>query len=557
MKTRKVICILLTSICFYSCNKKQQGTEIDVLGKSPIVGETVINANRDSVIVCDISLLKDTIDLPLSFLIFVFDVVILENKTEALIGEGEGGIEISNNYIGIYSQTGYKLFDRKGRYLTTLSSRGQGPKEYLISIYDSYINEDENCVYLLPMMSNNLLTYNLQGEDLKPIPLAFNIGKGRFRINNEENHVSVFTLPFNNDIPIYWEQDFDGNVLRKIASDNFIISPPDYSNELNLFQNTENTGSIDLSFFHWVPKPDTLYHYKEHMNSLSPVFTVKFKDEIIQHDYIELPNHYFIRLIHPSYQSMHPSYQYTYILIDKRTLKGSYVRLKIDALGNIPGAKWIEMNRGYYIANMYAHELKEQLSKVKINNFSSEIQNIVQQLINNIGEDDNNIILVGKLKQNINEVFKMNKLDFQQLNMKGENRFNPDEVSDPQCEGTLQTTTEVMEQSDSSNDRIYYFKDLHEMKETPILNDANQYFRNNNRYKDWDINDKREVVLEYIVEKDGTTSNIIIKKSSNNEDLDKEAVRLIKKAKHLPGTNLKGEYIRCGNTIITIYFPPK
>ena len=272
MKIRKVIYILLTSICFYSCNKKQQGAEIDILGKSPIVGETIINANQDSVIVCNISLLKDTIDLPLSYLVSVFD-----NKTEALITEYEGGIEISNNYIGIHSRTGYKLFDRKGRYITNLSSRGLGPKEYLISIYDSYINEDENCVYLLPMMSNNILTYDLQGKALKPIPLAFNVGKGRFRVNIQEKHVSMFILPFNNDIPLYWEQDFDGNVLRKISSDGFIISPPDYSNELNMYQNTEQ---IDLSFFYWVPKPDTLYHYKENTNRLSPVFTVKFKKSL-------------------------------------------------------------------------------------------------------------------------------------------------------------------------------------------------------------------------------------------------------------------------------------
>ena len=215
------------------------------------------------------------------------------------------------------------------------------------------------------------------------------------------------------------------------------------------------------------------------------------------------------------------------------------------------------MNKGYYIANMYAHELKEQLSKVDIDNCSSETQNIVHQLMNNIQEDDNNVILVGKLKQNINEVFKMNKLDFQQLNMEEKNRPNLGVVSNPKHEVASQTTTKVKEQSNSDNDRIYYFSQLKEIKETPTLKEAKQYFRNNNRYKDWDINDKREVVLEFVVEKDGIASNIKIHKSSNNTDLDREAIRLIKEAEYSPGTNLQGEYIRCGNTIITVFFPPK
>lgn len=539
--------MLMSAMIFYSCNKNKQEAEVGILDKSPIVGKIVTNNNQDSLIACDISLLKDTIDLPLSFLISDFDVIILDNRIEALITENEGGVEVSDNYIGIHSSTGYKLFDREGRYISTLSSRGQGPKEYLISIYDSYIDEVESCVYLLPMMSKNILTYDLQGNTQKPIPLVFNVGKGRFRVNTQEKYVDIFTLPFDNNIPVFWRQDFKGNLLNKIAPNHLIISPPDYSNEINVYQNTEQ---IDLCFFHWIPKVDTLYHYQEKTNSLFPVFTAKFKDDIIQHEYVELPNHFLIRLINPSYQ-------YTYILVDKQTLKGSYVRLKIDILGNISGSSWIEMNKGFYIANMYAYELKEQLSKVNINNFSSEIQDIVSQLTNNLRDDDNNVILVGKLKKNISETFRSASLNYQQLIVEEQkNQPKSGIISDPKHEVVQKTKVNVKEQG--NNDKVYYFKDLKEIKETPVFKEAPmQYFRNNNRYKDWSIEDKREVVLEYIVEKDGSTSDIIIKKSSNNKELDEEAVRLIKEAQHLPGTSLKGEYIRCGNTIITVFFPPK
>lgn len=550
MEIRQTIKILAIAMIIYSCNNsKKDETVTAILDKSPVVAKKTTH-HGDSLFVCDISLLKDTIDLPLSFLISDFDAIILDNREEALVTENEGGVEVSDNYIGIHSSTGYKLFDRDGKYITTLSSRGQGPNEYLISVYDSYIDEVNNCVYLLPMMSKNILTYDLQGNAQKSIPLAFYAGKGRFCVNTQKKYVYIAILPFNNDTPIFWKQDFDGNVLQKIAPKHLIISPPDYSNEINVYQNTEQ---IDLSFYHWTPRADTLYHYQEKTNGFLPIFTAKFADDVIQHDYVEIPNHYLIRLVQPSYQ-------YSYILVDKKTLKGSYIRLKIDVLGNISGTKWIEMNKGYFIANMYTYELKEQLSRVNINYLSSKTQKIVQQLLNNLGEDgedDNNVILIGKLKQNPDEIFRMSEPDDQQpLYRRKKIQSNVEIISNSKHEIAQDTIAKVKEQSD--NDRIYYFKDLKEIKETPVFKETpTQYFRNNNRYKDWNINDKKEVVLEYIVEKDGTASNIKIRKSSNNTDLDEEAIRLIKEAKHLPGTNLQGEYIRCGNTIITVFFPPK
>ena len=207
--------MLMSAVIFYSCNKNHQEAENGVLDKSPIVGKIVTTHNQDKLIVCDISLLKDTIDLPLSFLISDFDIINLDNRVEALITENEGGVEVSDNYIGIHSSTGYKLFDREGRYISTLSSRGQGPEEYLISIYDSYIDEAESCVYLLPMMSKNILTYDLQGNAQKSIPLAFNVGKGRFRVNTQGKHVDIFTLPFDSNIPVHSDKSADFSITNR------------------------------------------------------------------------------------------------------------------------------------------------------------------------------------------------------------------------------------------------------------------------------------------------------------------------------------------------------
>lgn len=100
-------------------------------------------------------------------------------------------------------------------YISTLSSRGQGPEEYLISIYDSYIDEVGSCVYLLPMMSKNILTYDLQGNAQKSIPLAFNVGKGRFRVNTQGKHVDIFTLPFDSNIPVHSDKSADFSITNR------------------------------------------------------------------------------------------------------------------------------------------------------------------------------------------------------------------------------------------------------------------------------------------------------------------------------------------------------
>ncbi|GHT58765.1 hypothetical protein AGMMS50239_03960 [Bacteroidia bacterium] len=60
---------------------------------------------------------------------------------------------------------------------------------------------------------------------------------------------------------------------------------------------------------------------------------------------------------------------------------------------------------------------------------------------------------------------------------------------------------------------------------TAALPDAIYYFIKNNKYKDWDKNDKRRVMITGIVEKDGTITNVSIVSSSKVDKLDKEALR--------------------------------
>jgi hypothetical protein len=69
-------------------------------------------------------------------------------------------------------------------------------------------------------------------------------------------------------------------------------------------------------------------------------------------------------------------------------------------LGNIDGPAWCNFIRGYFIASFYPYELKEQLGKAlsRPEKLTPEMKDKLQKLNKSITEDDNNILLIGKLK---------------------------------------------------------------------------------------------------------------------------------------------------------------
>ena len=347
---KTILAALVLAITASSCHKDgEQADATSPLKDSPVVAQQGITVNGDTIIVCDLSLLKDTIDLPLSTFVSDFELVDLGEDEEALIKETSGGgsIAVSPNYIGIYSGTGYKLFDKTGKYITSLSAQGQGPNEYAFSIYDSYIDEKNDRAYLLPMNGNKILVYDLKGNAQPYIPLAHETTKGKFYVDDQKKLLYVANMPFSDTASTFWIQDFEGKLIKEIIAGHLTIVPPDFSNDINVSMNTEE---IDYSVFHWKNTVDTLYHYNEADNRLAPSFTVNFKDNPILHDYIELPDYYLIRLI-----EIESDYRYIYGLIDKKTLKGNYIKLKLDMLGNIDAPAWAIFERGLYTANIYAY----------------------------------------------------------------------------------------------------------------------------------------------------------------------------------------------------------
>lgn len=109
------------------------------------------------------------------------------------------------------------------------------------------------------------------------------------------------------------------------------------------------------------------------------------------------------------------------------------------------------------------------------------------------------------------------------------------------------------EKDESSDQRVVVYEGIKDVAETPVLENAIEYFRSHNKYKDWDAIDKRKVLVKCTILKDGVVQDIEIN-SCGIKKLDDEAIRLMKTAKILPGKNTKGEPMNCSYTIL-VHFP--
>jgi len=92
---------------------------------------------------------------------------------------------------------------------------------------------------------------------------------------------------------------------------------------------------------------------------------------------------------------------------------------------------------------------------------------------------------------------------------------------------------------------------------TAALENPKEYFRANNKFKDWDKANQQRVIVRAIIEKDSTASNIqVMKNDLEYPELKAEAIRLIEEAKILPALNENGEKVR-SKWIIFVFCPPQ
>ena len=399
---KKIMILGLCTFCLFSlvafmCNS--EATK-DPLALSPIVGKR-ISTPTGTLISCDLKALKDTVDIPLSYLTDELQVVKPDNRDEALVG-GWVRTTIGDKYILVSNkkQTPYKLFTRDGKFVTTIGAYGEGPNEYG-NTYADQLDEAHNRIYILPWESNKLLVFDLKGNPQPSIPLCLRVPKGQFRVDTGKSEVTVTMLPFQGSPAVVWTQDFEGKRKNFVPAGHLTV-PRDFSNEVFMSKNTPDYSVMLMTI---VPSPrvDSLYHYNAQQNRLEARFTTEYpnKEKIPWHGYTEYPRHFIgdvsvpVQVSANVWQGSKPA---KYI-VDKKTLHGNYFRLYNDFLGTKKMKIWPSFGNGYYIANMEPAQLKETLEKeLARKDLPGDVRKRTQALVNSLDEEGNNVILFAKMK---------------------------------------------------------------------------------------------------------------------------------------------------------------
>ena len=344
----------------------------------------ITKINDNEVIICPVDKVTDTIQLPLSTLIESCEIIKLQTSPEALF-ERAWHTEISEKYICIksYGQIPAKLFDKSGKFLRNIGALGRGPGEYS-TLSGLQFNQKGDMLFLLPFgTANKILVYDVQGNQLKDIPLAFTQRKFK-AFFSPDSIITVLSMPFKNDSAICFQQDFNGRVIQK-------VSPPPYLINQS-FDGEVFTNYLRPEYDIYNTASDTLYHYNIEKNTLVPKFAKNFGDKKYISVSREIPGYYYFSF----YNRETPSRK---ILVNIKTLDANYFNLKNDFFGNIDASPIF--SNGFFINIVPAITLKKQIEKALSNKDLSDKEK--QKLVDfdkNLNLDDNDIIFYGKLIKN-------------------------------------------------------------------------------------------------------------------------------------------------------------
>ena len=398
MKTIYAYWVALT-IALVACTKNEKNQLSDL----PIVAHQV-EVDGQEMTVCELDLLKDTIDLPLSYWVEDLEAVKLDGKDEALVGHGP--VYVSDNYILVRESNNVpcKLFERDGSFVGKVGSLGQGPGEYT-DVYDMQIDEQAEHIYLLPFRSKAIYVYDLKGNYQKDVPLnkkyeKMMVPKGLFKVDAAKNRVAVMTLPFDYLPLVAWVQDMEGNFLHEVPMNHLKIRPA-FSNEMLSSKCFADALDVSLYTLKEVRK-DTLYHLDMNDGKLYPKFTLDFGGrDITRHNYFDFSTHYAgslaaIEQVGENSFMVNATCAY---LVEKESGKGAFFRTTNDFLDNEPiniiSKRCIN---GYYTLNIEPAALIEKLEKGLKNHPDEARRKKMEALMKTIDEDDNNYIFIGKLR---------------------------------------------------------------------------------------------------------------------------------------------------------------
>lgn len=375
----KYLTVLFSAILFFSC-------------QSSVKNVTTVALDDTQMIVCDENEVNEKREMKLSELIKDLQVIRFENKEEAFFKPA--WFYFSDNYICVRQEGGVvKLFNKEGKFIANVGEVGQGPGEYRY-VYDIIINETEKSIYITPNVGKFILKYDLNGKYLKTIGLEERLNKGRLFIQ-PNSILSLVHLCFK-DIDGQFTganiQISNNDSIQYIFVEGLASNMKDVTGTKNGLNNEIWSYRNAPDFPFMMTHTDTLYHYNSKKNEIKACFTLKMNPEKKGNSffiYNELPHHYLVLIVGENGKN---------ILIDKKKQEAYEANIVNDFMGNID--IFPSFQDGYYFQTYEPFALKEKLEKhLASGNCPKDQIDKLRVLKETLKENDNNILLLGKLKK--------------------------------------------------------------------------------------------------------------------------------------------------------------
>ena len=346
-----------------------------------------------------------------------YEIIRLDNRDEALIKTYPYGVYVTDNYILLRPAdvvSPVKLFTRKGRYVADIGGVGQGPGEYLY-LFSWLVDEKENRIYLGPGRTDKVLVYDLKGNYLPDEVIRFGeiVHKSQIWVDYDKKNVVVVTLPFSANVNsnfaisknVCWVQNREGDIVHRIPVNHYGLIG-DYSNALVARRNVD---AISFSISE-VPmlrtRPDTLYHYDAVKNIITPCFTI---------DHVVSENQSACTVLYETSRSY-----WAQVTLYPNDLSSSVSSVRLPAFnvcvskkdGNVRridrftdpllglSYPYLVMQNGYVCISYEPLGLMDALDKVLAQtDWEPDVRKRTTDLRNSLHENDNDILIIGKLKQ--------------------------------------------------------------------------------------------------------------------------------------------------------------
>ena len=346
-----------------------------------------------------------------------YEIIRLDNRDEALIKTYPYGVYVTDNYILLRPAdvvSPVKLFTRKGRYVADIGGVGQGPGEYLY-LFSWLVDEKENRIYLGPGRADKVLVYDLKGNYLPDEVIRFGeiVHKSQIWVDYDKKNVVVVTLPFSANVNsnfainknVCWVQNRDGDIVHRIPVNHYGLIG-DYSNALVARRNVDAI-SFSISEIPMLrTRPDTLYHYDAVKNIITPCFTI---DHVVSENQNASTVLYETSRSYWAYVTLYPndisssafSVRLTTFNVCVSKKDGNVRRIDrfTDPLLGLSHL-FLMMNNGYICISYDPLELMDALDKVLTQtDLEIDVRKRATDLRNSLHENDNDILIIGKLKQ--------------------------------------------------------------------------------------------------------------------------------------------------------------